>query len=192
MQPTDRMKSGEQIKAVLRSASCFGILLLLLTTLSAPAQNDGSAAKSGPIIVLMTIDGFPARALKDPRLPMPTLRRMIAEGAHADAMIPINPTVTWPNHTALITGVSASVHHVMANGRIEFPTPGGPPVVKPWVPKDELVNARTLYEAAAEKGMTAGQVDWVAIYGAKDVRGSSARNRNGPAPSFRISYDKVC
>jgi predicted AlkP superfamily pyrophosphatase or phosphodiesterase len=58
----------------------------------------------------------------------------------------------------------------MANGRIEFPTPGGPPVVKPWVPKDELVNARTLYEAAAEKGMTAGQVDWVAIYGAKDVR----------------------
>ena len=157
------------MKVILRSACC-SILLLLLTTLSAPAQNDGTAAKSGPIVVLMTIDGFPARALKDPRLPMPTLRRMIAEGTHAHAMIPINPTVTWPNHTALITGVDASVHHVMANGRIEFPTPGGPPVVKPWVPKDELVHARTLYEAAAEKGMTTGQVDWVAIYGAKDVR----------------------
>lgn len=158
------------MKAILRSASWFCVLSLLLPTLSAAAQNDGSAAKSGPIVVLMTIDGFPARALKDPRLPMPTLRRMIAEGAHADAMIPVNPTVTWPNHTALITGVDASVHHVMANGRIEFPTPGGPPVVKPWVPKDELVNARTLYEAAAEKGMTTGQVDWVAIYGAKDVQ----------------------
>jgi predicted AlkP superfamily pyrophosphatase or phosphodiesterase len=154
----------------LRTASCLGSLLLLFTSLSAPAQNDGSAAKSGPIVVLMTIDGFPARALKDPRLPMPTLRRMIAEGAHADAMIPINPTVTWPNHTALITGVDASMHHVMANGRIEFPTPGGPPVIKPWVPKDELVNARTLYEAGEERGMTTGQVDWVAIYGAKDVQ----------------------
>ena len=154
----------------LRAVSRLGSILLLLTSLPAPAQNDGSAAKSGPIVVLVTIDGFPARALQDPRLPMPTLRRMIVNGAHADAMIPINPTVTWPNHTALITGVDASAHHVMANGRIEFATPGGPAAVKPWVPKDELVNARTLYEAAAEKGMTTGQVDWVAIYGAKDVQ----------------------
>jgi predicted AlkP superfamily pyrophosphatase or phosphodiesterase len=158
------------MKASFRSASCFSVLLLLLVTLSAPAQNDGSAAKKGPIVVLITIDGFPARALKDPRLPMPTLQRLIANGVHADAMIPINPTVTWPNHTALITGVNASEHHVMANGLIEFPTPGEAPIIKPWVPRDELVNARTLYDAAAEKGMTTGQVDWVAIYGAKNVR----------------------
>jgi hypothetical protein len=32
----------------------------------------------------MTIDGFPVRALKDLPSPMPTLRQMIAEGAHAD------------------------------------------------------------------------------------------------------------
>lgn len=158
------------MKTSLRFASHLVLLVLLSTSSSARAQNDGSAAKSGPIVVLMTIDGFPARALKDPRLPMPTLRKLIANGAHADAMIPINPTVTWPNHTALITGVDASEHHVMANGRIEFPAPGGPAVVKPWVPKSELVNARTLYEEATEKGMTTGQVDWVAIYGAKDVQ----------------------
>jgi predicted AlkP superfamily pyrophosphatase or phosphodiesterase len=158
------------MKISLRSTSCLAGLLLLLSSLSSYAQNDGSAAKGGPIVVLMTIDGFPARALKDPRLPMPTLRRLIANGAHADAMIPINPTVTWPNHTTLITGVDAAIHHVMANGEIEFPTPGGGPVVKPWVPKDELVHAPTLYDALAEKGMTTGQVDWVAIYGANNVR----------------------
>lgn len=115
------------MKASFRSASRLGLFLLVFTPLCARAQNDGSASKRGPIVVLITIDGFPARALKDPRLPMPTLRRMIKDGAHADAMIPINPTVTWPNHTALITGVNASEHHVMANGRIEFPTPEGPP-----------------------------------------------------------------
>ena len=153
-----------------RSASRFVALLLPVAVLVAHAQNDGSAAKRGPIVVLLTIDGFPARALNEPRLPMPTLRTLIAHGAHADAMIPINPTVTWPNHTTLITGVDASVHHVMANGRIEFPTPGIGPVVKPWVPKDDLVHARTLYDALAEKGMTTGQVDWVAIYGANNVR----------------------
>jgi predicted AlkP superfamily pyrophosphatase or phosphodiesterase len=170
------------------SRSCLVSFLLLLTSFSSYAQNDGSAAKSGPIVVLITIDGFPARALKDPRLPMPTLRGLIANGAHADAMIPINPTVTWPNHTTLITGVDASVHHVMANGEIEFPTPGDGPVVKQWVPKDELVHARTLYDALAEKGMTTGQVDWVAIYGAKNVRWQFAEK---PDVSSIIAQDLI-
>lgn len=101
---------------------------------------------------------------------MPTLRRLEAAGAHADAMLPINPTVTWPNHTSLITGVDAGVHHVVANGLIEFPSTGEAPTIQPTVSRDDLVHARTLYDAAAEKGMTTGQVDWVAIYGAKNVR----------------------
>lgn len=137
---------------------------------AAPAPNDGSAALQGPIVVLLTIDGLPARALRDPRLPMPTLRRLAAEGAYAQAMRPINPTITWPNHTTLITGVDASEHHVMANGLITLPADGGELAVKQWVPERTLVHARTLYDALAEQGMSTGQVDWVAIYGADHVR----------------------
>jgi predicted AlkP superfamily pyrophosphatase or phosphodiesterase len=148
----------------------FALFLLCTFQVVAQAQDDGTATTKGPIVVVITIDGFPARALQDPRLPMPTLRMLEANGAHADAMRPINPTVTWPNHTALITGVNASAHHVVANGLLTFPADGSAPEVKPWVPKDTLVHARTLYDAAAEKGMTTGQVDWVAIYGAKNVR----------------------
>jgi len=121
-------------------------------------------------VVVITIDGFPARALEDPRLPMPTLRSLAAAGAVSSGMRPINPTVTWPNHTAMITGVDASQHHVMANGLIDLPADGSAPTVEPWTDKDKLVHARTLYEAAAEKGMTTAQVDWVAIYGARGVR----------------------
>lgn len=119
--------------------------------------------------MVISLDGFPARALQDPMLPMPTLRSLAARGASATAMQPINPTVTWPNHTALVTGVDAGRHHVMANGLIEFPTDHSTPQIAPWVPKDKLVHAHTLYEAAAEKGLTTAQVDWVAIYGAKGV-----------------------
>ncbi|QHN02908.1 sulfatase-like hydrolase/transferase [Granulicella sp. WH15] len=122
-----------------------------------------------PIVIVISLDGLPARALQDPKLPMPTLRSLAAAGAVADAMQPINPTMTWPNHTTLITGVDASHHHVMANGLIAFPPDGSAPEVKPWVDKDKLVHARTLYEAAGEQGMTTAQVDWVAIYGAKNV-----------------------
>ena len=84
------------------------MLALTLHAMANAEQNDGSAATKGPIVVMITIDGFPARALKDPRLPMPTLRMLEVNGAYADAMQPINPTVTWPNHTALVTGVDAS------------------------------------------------------------------------------------
>jgi predicted AlkP superfamily pyrophosphatase or phosphodiesterase len=154
-----------------RVTSFVAALVLAFSSCAAiHAQNDGTAATQGPIVVLITIDGFPARALKDPRLPMPTLRRLEAEGAHAEGMQPINPTVTWPNHTALITGVDASTHHILANGLITFPATGDAPKIEPWVPKEQLVHARTLYDALAEKGMTTGQVDWVAIYGAQNVR----------------------
>jgi predicted AlkP superfamily pyrophosphatase or phosphodiesterase len=144
--------------------------------------NDGTAATHGPIVVLITIDGFPARALKDPRLPMPTLRKLQADGVYAEAMQPINPAVTWPNHTALITGVNAAGHHVLANGLITLPADGSKIQVKPWVPKDELVHARTLYDAVAEQGMSTGQVDWVAIYGAKHVQWSFAESPDVDSP----------
>lgn len=156
------------------------------TTSGAPVENDGTAARHGPIVVLVTLDGLPARALRDPRLPMPTLRALEAAGAHADAMQPINPTITWPNHTTLITGVKASEHHVMANGLITLPADGGKPVVKPWVARDKLVHAQTLYDAVAAKGMSAGQVDWVAIHGAPDVRWQFAEV---PQPDGPIARD---
>jgi predicted AlkP superfamily pyrophosphatase or phosphodiesterase len=136
------------------------------TLLAQPASGPRAAK---PLVVVITIDGFPARALQDPQLPMPTLRALAANGAVSSAMRPINPTVTWPNHTALISGVDASRHHVMANGLITFPSDGRAPGVEPWVDKDKLVHAQTLYEAATAKGMTTGEVDWVAIYGAKGV-----------------------
>lgn len=134
------------------------------------------------------MDGLPARALDDPRLPMPHLRRLIEQGAVAKAMVPINPTVTWPNHTTLVTGVDASVHHVMANGLIALSADGGSPEVKPWVPKDELVHAPTLYDAAAASGLTTGQVDWVAIYGAKSVTWAFGEK---PDPASPIARDLV-
>lgn len=153
-----------------------------------PNGNDGSAASAGPIVVLITLDGFPARALDDPRLPMPTLRALQAGGAWARTMQPVNPTVTWPNHTALITGVNARGHHVLANGLIVLPEDGSAVDVKPWVPRTRLVQAPTLYDALAARGMTTGQVDWVAIYDAEHVQWSFAEK---PVVDNPVSRDLI-
>lgn len=158
-------------------------LAMFATAIVSPPSSLAQGTQK-PLVVVITVDGFPARALENPRLPMPHLRELIRHGVSAKGMIPINPSVTWPNHTTLITGVNASEHHVMANGLIVFPHGNGAPKVKPWVDKDHLVHAETLYDAAAQKGMTTGQVDWVAIYGAKNVRWQFGEKPNpqGPIP----------
>src|SRR5215813_5113400 len=97
------------------------------------------AAQTDRHVVLISLDGFPARSLRDPNLPLPVLRKLIAEGAVADGMKPVNPTVTWPNHTALITGSNAIEHGLLYNGLPVRPGDGKPLRVEPWVPKNELV-----------------------------------------------------
>jgi predicted AlkP superfamily pyrophosphatase or phosphodiesterase len=120
-------------------------------------------------IVVISLDGFPAYAMDDPRLPIPTLRRLAREGVVAASMQPVNPTVTWPNHTALVTGVDASKHHVLFNGLLTRPDGAGRPSIEPWRDKDLMVHAPTIYDVAFQDGLTTAQVDWVAIYHAKTI-----------------------
>ena len=137
------------------------------------AQNKNGSSGSGNekdrVVVVISLDGFPAYALKDPRLPIPTLRKLASEGAVAESMQPVNPTVTWPNHTAIVTGVDASQHRVLFNGLLERPEKDGPPKIKPWRDKDVMVHSPTIYDVAHEAGLTTAQVDWVAIYNAKTI-----------------------
>jgi predicted AlkP superfamily pyrophosphatase or phosphodiesterase len=134
---------------------------------AASATTQASAASRH--VVLISLDGFPAAALADPRTPVPTLRRLVREGASARAFKPVNPVVTWPNHTTMVTGVRPAVHGVMWNGLIVREASGAPPQVVPWRPKDDMVRALTVYDAAHAKGFTTAQVDWVAIYDAKTI-----------------------
>lgn len=121
------------------------------------------------MVVLISLDGFPAFALDDPRLPVPTLRRLAREGAMAKAMTTVNPTVTWPNHTAMITGVEPAKHGVLANGTIVKTGAGAAVKVEPWIEKDKMVHVPTVYDAVHKAGLTTAQVDWVAIHKAPTI-----------------------
>jgi len=141
---------------------------LILVALGVSAFDHAKAQKK-PIVVVISLDGFPAYALDDLRLPIPTLRRLSREGTIAASMRPVNPTVTWPNHTAMVTGVDASEHQVLFNGLLTHPNPEAPPAIEPWRDKDQMVHAPTIYDIAHDAGLTTAQVDWVAIYHAKSI-----------------------
>jgi predicted AlkP superfamily pyrophosphatase or phosphodiesterase len=142
-------------------------IVAILLWLFAPSVT--LAQSSNRTVVVISLDGFSAYALKDPLLPIPTLWRLMAEGAYADSMTPINPTVTWPNHTAMVTGVNAIQHQVLFNGLLSVTAPHQPPKIEPWRPKELMVHAPTVYDLAFQAGMITAQVDWVAIYDAKTI-----------------------
>lgn len=154
-------------RILLRSAPCLALLFAIGAVLRVSAQTRPSAA-SPDHVVIITLDGFGGWALDDPHLPLPTLRKLAAQGAVAKGMRPVNPTVTWPNHTSIVTGVTPAKHGVLFNGTL-IREAGVAPRIEPWIDKKEMVRVETLYDAAHARGLTTAQVDWVAIYNAPTI-----------------------
>ena len=75
------------------------------------------AAAAEPVkhLVLVSVDGLAAEYLTDPKSDIPNLKKLMAAGASAKGMITTFPSVTWPSHTTLVTGVSAAKHGVIGN-----------------------------------------------------------------------------
>ncbi|MDP9170291.1 MAG: alkaline phosphatase family protein [Acidobacteriota bacterium] len=139
--------------------------LFLVATLTF-AQRPPTTSRT---LIIVSLDGFPADALENPKTPVPILRRLAVAGTQARRMTPINPTITWANHTAMVTGVDASRNGLLVNGEI-LPTNSWPPMkVDPWIPKDQMVRVPTLYDAAHQAGLKTAQVDWVAIHQAPAI-----------------------
>jgi predicted AlkP superfamily pyrophosphatase or phosphodiesterase len=154
----------------------------LVATVRTPA-----AQGTGNHVVVISLDGFPGWALEDPYLPVPTLRRLAAQGVVARGMRPVNPSVTWPNHTSIVTGVTPARHGVLFNGLL-VREPGVPPRIDPWRDKSEMVRVRTLYDAAHEAGMTTAQVDWVAIWNAPTI---TWEFRERPEPGQTVPEEMI-
>lgn len=69
-------------------------------------------------VLLISIDGLrPGDVLEaDKRgLALPNLRRFLTEGAHASGVTGVLPTLTYPSHTTLMTGVSPGKHGIVSN-----------------------------------------------------------------------------
>ena len=162
--------------------------LLFAGSVAFPLCVQAAPATQGPKVIVISLDAFGAASLHEPLLPAPTLHALMQRGVYAASMQPINPTVTWPNHTAMVTGVDASLHHVLVNGLIVNQRTATPPSIDMGVPKSRLVAVPTVYDAAHRAGLTTAQVDWVAIEGAQNVDWQFAEH---PDPGGAIEQDLV-
>ncbi len=145
---------------MLRLSSLLAFCFILCTSVHA---RDTPPDNKDRHVILISIDGFPAWMWRNPELSVPNLRKLAAEGVVADAMTVSNPSVTWINHTTMVTGVKPEKHGVLYNGLLVRQGPSQPPKIEQWADKDKLVHAPTLYDSAFKAGLTTAEVDWVAI-----------------------------
>ncbi len=138
------------MKSVFRCAFC---VLFLLSSVLAEAGSPNH-------VVLITIDGFGAYEFADPRAPVPNLRRLAAEGVVAEGMKVSTPSITWPNHTSLVTGVRPEKHGVLFNGVLVRPGGEKPVYVDPARDRSELVHGATVYDFLHERGYTTSGINW--------------------------------
>jgi predicted AlkP superfamily pyrophosphatase or phosphodiesterase len=74
-----------------------------------------------------------------------------------------NPTVTWPNHTTLVTGVVPARHGVVGNNYFDRATGKTVTLISdPTYDKQQIVLAPTVYDLAHAAGMTTAAIRWPA------------------------------
>jgi len=121
----------------------------------------GSTLAKQPVLVI-TVDGMDQRYLTDSDrlgLKIPNLRKLMREGQWSAGVVGVVPTVTYPSHTTILTGVEATEHGILANS---LPDKDGNN--RYW--STELLKVKTLLDAAHESGLKTGSVNWPVTVGA--------------------------
>jgi hypothetical protein len=128
----------------------------------------GSSLGGAPV-VLISIDGLRPDYLThadEHGLKIPNLRRFVKEGAYAEGVKGVVPTITYPSHTTLVTGVWPAQHGILANTTFD-PTNEN---LAGWYWYAKDIKVPTLWQAVDKAGMVTASLNWPATVAAPGVR----------------------
>jgi len=152
----------------MRSKCCWTYTLLFATSVWFINQSFADAAEPQRHVVVVSIDGFAGYLVDDPKVPLPTIRRLAREGCMIEGgMIVSDPSVTWPNHMTLLTGVKPGRHGVLANGVLVRGGIGVPVTIDSHRDQSDLVKIPTIADAAHAAGLITAEVNWPCTRGSK-------------------------
>lgn len=134
-------------------------LMLICTVLLLLTQH-GALAQTVKHVVIISIDGFRPDFYRDPSWGAVNLRRMATAGVSADGVNSIFPSLTFPNHTSIMTGVRSEHHGIFHN------SPFSPKERPEWYWYEKDITAKTLWDAVEEKNGVTASVNWPVSVGA--------------------------
>lgn len=115
-----------------------------------------SAAQASPVLMI-SLDGLrpddvtqaDARGIK-----VPQLRALLKQGAYAKGVVGVLPTLTYPSHTTLVTGV-APVEHGVSNNQTFDPQAKNQ---QGWYWYASDIRVPTLWQAAHAAGLKTASI----------------------------------
>ena len=148
------------MKAVVRRSSVFfwfWLIFLLMATV----------AHAAPVLMI-SIDGLKPEYITQADahgMKIPYLRTLLRDGTYAEGVVGIWPTITYPSHTTLLTGVWPDQHGITNNQEFD-------PLQKfggAWNWYAAGIRAPTLWQMAHKAGLRTASVGWPVSVGATDV-----------------------
>jgi len=141
-------------------------LVFILAAIFLPATLVLGQEKTPPLLVMVSIDGLRPDYITAAGVhgaKVPNLRRFLKDGTYAEGVVGVVPTVTYPSHTTLITGVWPSKHGIFANTTFD-------PLQKNlqgWYWYADDIRVPTLWDVAAQAGRTTATIQWPVTVGAR-------------------------
>jgi predicted AlkP superfamily pyrophosphatase or phosphodiesterase len=128
----------------------------------------GAANASAGSVLLISVDGLPPRYVTEAgrfALHIPHLSSFIERGSHASGVIAVTPTVTYPNHTTMVTGVWPAQHGITSNTTFD------PLNVNRdgWYWYAEDIQVATLWSAASQAGLKTASINWPVSVGDRHI-----------------------
>lgn len=131
----------------------------------APRTPERPTPRTAPArsLLVISIDGLRHDYLDDSVHAIPTLRRLRDEGARARTVHGVWPSVTYPAHATLVTGVTPARHGIVNNLPFDpfEKNDGG------WYWYASDLRVPTLWDAAADAGIEVGNATWPVTVGAR-------------------------
>lgn len=158
----------------MRTSLLTGLALLVAACSGGPGVKSatGNAAATKPSAVgrkhvfVISVDGLMPDAYMHPDrrgLKIPTLRKLRAGGAYSPGVLSVFPSVTYPSHTSMVTGVNPGRHGITTNRQFD-------PLLKNkdgWRWYAEQIKVPTLYQVARAAGLHTALINWPVTVGAK-------------------------
>jgi predicted AlkP superfamily pyrophosphatase or phosphodiesterase len=124
-----------------------------------------ASEKPNALLVVISVDGLRpdyVTAADAHGAKVPNLRKLLNEGTYAEGVNGTVPTVTYPSHTTLMTGVWPAKHGIWANTTFD-------PLQQNhqgWYWYAEDIRVPTLWDTAMQAGRPTAAIQWPATVGA--------------------------
>jgi predicted AlkP superfamily pyrophosphatase or phosphodiesterase len=157
--------NSASLPAPLLQARALGLLFLLAGI--APrvsAQGQAEPARLADHVILISIDGFRPAVYLDPAregVKIPNLLALKQAGSAAEGVVVTYPSMTYPSHTSIVTGVSPAKHGIVTNTILD-PLNGS----RLWFYEKSAMKAKAIWDVARMNGLKTAGVSWPVSVGA--------------------------